>query len=47
MATAIREVAARDEFDYEVVNGDREQAERDMIETLKTIVAGGTDDARP
>ena len=46
MATAIREVAARDEFDYEVVNGDREQAERDMIETLKTIVAGGTDNAR-
>ena len=46
MATAIREVAARDEFDYEVVNGDREQAERDMIETLKTIVAGGADDAR-
>jgi guanylate kinase len=46
MATAIREVAARDEFDYEVVNGDREQAESDMIETLKTIVAGGTDDAR-
>jgi guanylate kinase len=47
MATAIREVAARDEFDYEVVNGDREQAERDMIETLKTIATGGTDDARP
>ena len=46
MATAIREVAARDEFDYEVVNGDREQAERDMIETLKTIVAGGMDNAR-
>jgi guanylate kinase len=46
MATAIKEVAARDEFDYEVVNGDREQAERDMIETLKTIVAGGADDAR-
>ena len=46
MATAIREVAARDEFDYEVVNGDREQAERDMIETLKKIVTGGTDDAR-
>jgi guanylate kinase len=46
MATAIREVAARDEFDYEVVNGDRERADRDMIETLKTIVAGGTDNAR-
>jgi guanylate kinase len=46
MATAIKEVAARDEFDYEVVNADREQAERDMTETLKTIVTGGTDDAR-
>jgi guanylate kinase len=46
MATAIKEVAARDEFDYEVVNGDREQAERDMIETLKRIVAEGADSAR-
>jgi guanylate kinase len=43
MATAIQEVAARDEFDYEVVNGDREQAERDMTQTLKTIVTGGTE----
>ena len=39
MATAIKEVAARDEFDYEVVNGAREQARKDMIETLKRIVA--------
>ncbi len=46
MATAIKEIAARDEFDYEVVNENREQARRDMIETLQRIVAGGADDAR-
>jgi guanylate kinase len=46
MATAIKEVAAREEFDYEVVNGDREQARQDMIETLQRVVAGGADDAR-
>ena len=46
MATALKEVAARDEFDYEVINGDREQAERDMIETLQRLVTGGADDAR-
>ena len=48
MATAIKEIAARDEFDYEVVNGAREQARKDMIETLQKIAAGGgADDARP
>ena len=47
MATAIKEVAARDEFDHEVVNGDREQARKDMIETLQRIVAKGDDSARP
>ncbi|HZY57799.1 MAG TPA: guanylate kinase, partial [Rubrobacteraceae bacterium] len=46
MATAIKEIAAREEFDYEVVNGEREQAHKDMIETLEKIVAGGVDDAR-
>jgi guanylate kinase len=46
MATAIEEIAARDEFDYEVVNENREQARRDMVETLQRIVAGGADDAR-
>jgi guanylate kinase len=46
MATAIKEVAARDEFNYEVVNGDREQARKDMIETLQRVVAEGADDAR-
>jgi guanylate kinase len=40
MATALKEVAARDEFDYEVVNGDREQARRDMISTMRKIVHG-------
>ena len=47
MATAIKEVAARDEFDHEIVNGDREQASKDMIETLQRIVAKGDDSARP
>ena len=47
MATAIKEIAARDEFDHEVVNGDREQARRQMVETLKRIVAEGGHDARP
>ena len=48
MATALEEMAAREEFDYEVVNGDREQARRDMIETLERVVAEGEeeDDAR-
>ena len=41
LATAVGEVAARDEFDFELVNGDREQARRDMIETMETIIAGG------
>ena len=47
MATAIKEIAAREEFDHEVVNGDREQARNQMIETLKKIVAEGGHDARP
>jgi guanylate kinase len=46
MATAIKEIAARDEFDYEVVNGEREQARRDMLEILQRVVAEGADDAR-
>ncbi len=47
MATAIKEIAARDEFDYEVVNGKYEQARKDMIETLQRVVAGeGAHDAR-
>lgn len=40
METAVKEVAALDEFDYEVVNGEREQARRDMIDTMRKIVKG-------
>jgi guanylate kinase len=38
MTTAISEVAARDEFDYEVVNSEREQAREDMLKTMREIV---------
>ncbi len=48
MATAVKEIAARDEFDYGIVNGEYERARKDMIETLQRVVAGeGADDARP
>jgi guanylate kinase len=47
LATAVGEVAARDEFDYEVVNGDREQARNDIVETMESIVRGGKSAARP
>ena len=43
LATAVGEVAARDEFDHEVVNGEWDRARRDMIETMENIVAGGKD----
>ena len=43
LATAVGEVAARDEFDHEVVNGEWERARQDMIETMENIVAGGKD----
>ena len=46
LATAVEEVAARDEFDYEVVNGDRERARKDMIEIMESIATGGDDAAR-
>ena len=42
-ATAVGEVAARDEFDHAVGNGEWERARRDMIETMENIVAGGKD----
>ncbi len=45
MATAVKEVAARDEFEYEIVNGDRERARREMIEIMERMVAGGADNA--
>ena len=47
LATAVGEVAARDEFDHEVVNEDREQATKDMIAKMESIVRGGRDAARP
>lgn len=40
MTTAEKEVAAREEFDYEVVNAGREQACRDIIDILTKIVEG-------
>jgi guanylate kinase len=47
LATAVGEVAAADEFDHEVVNEDREQASKDMIERIQSIIRGGDDAARP
>jgi guanylate kinase len=47
LATAVGEVAARDEFDHEVINENRERARRDMIEKMESIVRGGKDVARP
>jgi len=38
MTTALSEVAARDEFDHEVVNSEREQAREDMLKTMRKIV---------
>lgn len=43
MKTAIKEVAARDEFDYEIINGDPEQAREDMISLMTNIAEGGDD----
>ena len=45
MTTALSEVAAMGEFDYEVVNEDRERAREDMIRNIENIVEGGTEDA--
>ncbi len=47
LATAVEEVAARSEFDYEVVNDDRDRARANMIEIMESIVTGGDDAARP
>lgn len=43
MRTAVKEVAARDEFDHEVVNGEPESAREDMISLMKKIAQGGDD----
>ncbi len=40
MTTALSEVAARDEFDYEVVNAERDHAREDMLRTMREIVRG-------
>ena len=45
MTTALSEISAREEFDYEVVNDERERAREDMIETMRNIVKGGLEDA--
>jgi guanylate kinase len=47
LATAVGEVAATGEFDHEVVNANRELAKSDIIETMESIVRGGTSAARP
>ena len=47
LATAVGEVAALEEFDHEVVNGDRELARSDMIEKMESIARGGKSAARP
>ncbi len=48
MTTALSEVSAREEFDYEVVNEDRGQAREDIIRIMRKIVeeeGGGSEDA--
>jgi guanylate kinase len=47
LATAVGEVAARDEFDHEIINENRERARKNMIEKMESIVRGGKDAARP
>jgi guanylate kinase len=47
LATAVGEVAARDEFDYEVINDDRVRARNDIVEKMESIVRGGKSAARP
>lgn len=46
MATAQKEVAAREEFDHEIINDDRERATRETIALMKDIATGGYRDAR-
>ena len=46
MTTALSEVAARDEFDHEVVNAGRDQAREDMLKTIKGITGGEVDAER-
>lgn len=44
MNTAVKEVAARDEFDYEIVNNEREQTRQKMIGLIKRVIEGGGHD---
>lgn len=43
MSTAITEVAARAEFDHEIINADRAVAREQMIELMRKIVRGEDD----
>ncbi len=40
MGTAITEVAAREEFDYEIINVEIQQARQDMVSLMEEIVRG-------
>ena len=44
MTTALTEVSAKDEFDYEVLNSDRWQAREGIIRIMRDIVEGGAED---
>ena len=46
MTTALTEVSAKDEFDYEVINSDRWQAREGIIRIMRDIVEGGTEDVK-
>lgn len=46
MTTALTELGAMEEFDVEVVNGDRELAREKFIETLRETTRGGSDAER-
>jgi guanylate kinase len=44
MTTALTEVSAKEEFDYEVINSDRWQAREGIIRIMRDIVEGGAED---
>ena len=44
MTTALTEVSAKDEFDYEVLNSDSWQAREGIIRIMRDIVEGGAED---
>lgn len=41
MATALQEVAARAEFDHEIVNASKERATREIVALMEDIIRGG------